>query len=414
MYGSGSITQCGRNVYRVRVSAGTDANGKRLYATRTVHGTKTKAKQVCAALKAELDGGLKLDGDKVRLSEFAEVWADSKRVGGKSSERGVRDALSHVKKVARVTDDARLRDLTPQVIESAYSALKSEGLSGTTLHHIHTDLKACLEKACDYDLLMRNPAAKVDAPRVDSPARKSLSAEDAAELRRALIEAQHDALAELSAKEGRQLERGNAFGRGFVRGVRPVSCIVGARLVLATGMRRGEILALSWGDCAGGFRKLRVAHSLTNDNELKAPKTKAGVRTVSLDGSTADALKEWKARQASELAKFGVRQTAATPICCDSTGGFINPANFTHWWGEFREQAGFPGLKLHELRHTQATLLLANGVDVKTVQTRLGHSSGSVTLDWYAHAIPENDGEAAELMGSLTAPKPRIINVKTA
>lgn len=99
---------------------------------------------------------------------------------------------------------------------------------------------------------------------------------------------------------------------------------------------------MSWGDCAGGFRKLRVAHSLTNDNELKAPKTKAGIRTVSLDGSTADALKEWKARQASELAKFGVRQTAATPICCDSTGGFINPANFTHWWGEFRSRPGSP------------------------------------------------------------------------
>ena len=60
----------------------------------------------------------------------------------------------------------------------------------------------------------------------------------------------------------------------------------------------------------------------------------------------------------------------------------------------------------HELRHTQATLLLANGVDVKTVQTRLGHTSASITLDWYAHAIPEKDHEAVDLLGSLLAAKP--------
>ncbi len=414
MNGYGSVTNRGRDTWRVRVSNGFDRDGKRVMINRTVHGTKTQAKKACAALKAELEGGLKLDGDKVRLSEFAETWIESKRVSGKASERSLHDSLRLVQKVARVTNNARLRDLTPQVIESAYAELKGEGLSGTTLHHVHVALKACLEKACDYDLLMRNPADKVDAPRINNPDRKSLSAEDAAELLQALDEAQADALAELSEKEGRQFERGNAFGRGFVRGIRPVSCIVAAKLALATGMRRGEVLALSWGDCTGGFRKLRVSRSITSKNELKAPKTKAGIRTVSLDGATADTLKEWRARQASELAKFGVRQNADTPICCDSTGGHINPANFTHWWSGFRDQAGFPGLKIHELRHTQATLLLANGVDVKTVQTRLGHSSGSVTLDWYAHAIPENDAAAADLIGGLTAPKTRIIEVKTA
>ena len=65
------------------------------------------------------------------------------------------------------------------------------------------------------------------------------------------------------------------------------------------------------------------------------------------------------------------------------------------------QEHGFEGLKFHELRHTQATQLLANGVDAKTVQTRLGHANASITLGWYAHAIPEKDHEAADLLGSI-------------
>ncbi|MDO4798125.1 MAG: tyrosine-type recombinase/integrase [Coriobacteriales bacterium] len=88
-------------------------------------------------------------------------------------------------------------------------------------------------------------------------------------------------------------------------------------------------------------------------------------------------------------------------MCCSSTGGRIRIDNFSHWWGIWRKEHGFDGLKFHELRHTQATLLLANGVDVKTVQTRLGHASASITLDWYAHAIPQNDHAAATMLGNL-------------
>ena len=81
---------------------------------------------------------------------------------------------------------------------------------------------------------------------------------------------------------------------------------------------------------------------------------------------------------------------------------------FDNWWRAWRKEHGFEGLKFHELRHTQATQLLANGVDVKTVQTRLGHASASITLGWYAHAIPEKGHEAADLLGAiLSGTKPQ-------
>ena len=98
-----------------------------------------------------------------------------------------------------------------------------------------------------------------------------------------------------------------------------------------------------------------------------------------------------------------MKQGATTPVCCTDVGGLYDPTNFERWWSSFRKKHGFPTLKFHELRHTQATQLLANGVDVKTVQARLGHANASVTLNWYAHAIPENDVEAAAVVGSLFA-----------
>ena len=96
-----------------------------------------------------------------------------------------------------------------------------------------------------------------------------------------------------------------------------------------------------------------------------------------------------------------IKVSGSTPVFTSGTGGYLNPSGFSRWWREFAKEAGFEGLKFHELRHTQATVLLANKVDVKTVQTRLGHANASITLNLYAHAVPENDRDAADLVGDL-------------
>jgi integrase len=103
-----------------------------------------------------------------------------------------------------------------------------------------------------------------------------------------------------------------------------------------------------------------------------------------------------------------LEQDEDTPVCIGDKGSWLPPSRITHWWSGagkgkgFRDEIGFPGLMMHELRHTQATQLLGEGVDVKTVQTRMGHAKASHTLDLYAHAIPTNDQNAADVMGGLT------------
>ena len=101
------------------------------------------------------------------------------------------------------------------------------------------------------------------------------------------------------------------------------------------------------------------------------------------------------------MAKLCIKLDGATPVCCSERGEWVNLANFERWWRGFRKQVGFDELRFHELRHSQATLLLANGTDLKTVQDRMGHANGAITLNWYAHAVPENDAKAAQLVGDF-------------
>ena len=109
-------------------------------------------------------------------------------------------------------------------------------------------------------------------------------------------------------------------------------------------------------------------------------KTQASIRTLAIDAMTASHLATRKGRQAAELAKIGVEQTGKIPVCCSDTGSWYRVDTFENWWWAWRKEHGFDGMKLHELRPVEATQLLANGVDVKTVQTRLGHASASITL----------------------------------
>ncbi|MCL2504182.1 MAG: site-specific integrase [Coriobacteriia bacterium] len=182
---------------------------------------------------------------------------------------------------------------------------------------------------------------------------------------------------------------------------------MGVRLALATGARRGEVLGLTWDSFDARTSSIRINQQQTKSG-LRAPKTERGKRTITLDGATIERLAEWKSQQAEYLFSFGIRQTEKTPIVSDELGGFLEPDNFSRWWDIFRKRHGFDTLKLHDLRHTQATLLIAQGVDIKTVQNRLGHTKASTTLDLYAGVLPGKDAEAASVIGSLLTTKKPI------
>ena len=218
-------------------------------------------------------------------------------------------------------------------------------------------------------------------------------------------------MSELEQKEQRQLAWGNTFTRTSIKGLANISCMIGIRLLLATGARRGEVLAITWDRVDFESGALTIDRALNSDAVIKEPKTDAGVRTIAIDSETIDMLIRWKAFQARMLHlvmisdskgnKHPVEQNENTPVVCSCVGSWLNPHNMNRWWNDYRKAIGFDDLRIHELRHSAATLLLGNGVPVIDVAARLGHSDVSVTLNTYGHAIPAHDKMAADLIGSL-------------
>ena len=425
LQGDGSIKQAkdaqGKpipNRWRICVSAGTDSKGKRVRIQRTVSGTKAEAKRKRDEIRQQYENGLSLDADRVTLSEFLDVWAETRKTSGRANEETVKTYRARLKAIEPYIGKKKLGKITAVEIERAYSQLKAKGtLSGTSLNKLHTLLKSVFKKAMDYDLILRNPCDKVDAPRIDKPKRKALTAEEGGKLLFALDQEEAEIYEEMDEKEARQLAAGNYFGRSSLKGLGNLSCTIGTRIALATGMRRGECFGLMWGNIDLKKATVHVTQNLTSYDEVKDPKTPTSIRTISIDAGTVAHLALWKQVQAQELLKLGIKQGDETPVCCSEKGGYMNLPNFERWWREFRTKAGFEGLRFHELRHTQASQLLANGVDLKTVQDRMGHANGAITLNWYAHSMPGNDAKAAQLVGEIFKPIPnkaRVIELATA
>lgn len=412
--GDGSITEKSRGVYVVEVCFGVDpVTGKRRRVTKTVRGTKADARRVRDQIRSDYENGLRLDSERVTFREFCPVFTEARRLSGKAKGETIDKDARRLDFICEIIGDVRLKSVNAQTVEALLARIRelreAQGYKcgNSTLRGYYVLIKQLFRKAVDYDLILRNPCDKVDAPPLDETERKSLSQNQAAKLLALIDRTESEAIEKALRMERERTERKDDRDRSYMRSMPMVCNALTVRIGLATGMRLGEVLALEWRDVNLTARKVTVRDS----------KTKAGRRTIAIDENTVAHLRTWKDVQGDLLAGISIKQVGSTPVLCTQTGAKMDKSNFGHWWKEFRKANGFDDLKFHELRHTQATQLLANGVDVKTVQARLGHADASLTLKWYAHALPENDEKAAQMIGVLFSEKPReprIIEWKTA
>jgi integrase len=182
------------------------------------------------------------------------------------------------------------------------------------------------------------------------------------------------------------------------------------RLLATCGLRRGEVLGLRWTDLNLRALTLRVDRSLVADPRSRVlvwqtPKTERSRRTIDLDAATVNALKSHRKQQASErLAAMGAwpdgDDQAADLVFADKTGQPIRPATFSRQFDALVKRAEVTRIRLHDLRHTAATLLLRAGVPVHVVSERLGHASTSITMDVYAHSLRDQRSGAADAIAS--------------
>ena len=262
-----------------------------------------------------------------------------------------------------------LTRLTPAHVERAMAELVARPLSPQTVRHARSTLRRALHDAQRDGILNRNVASLARPPRA---ARREMRALTAAEVGR-LIEG----------------TAGDRFGPLYATAA-------------GTGLRLGELLGLSWSDIDLEARQLTVRRSLSRAHgggfELAEPKTARSRRTVMLPAIALDALRRQKARQAADRLAAGTAwQDERGLVFTDALGRSGDPSAASVAFRTAADRLGLP-VRLHDLRHTAASLMLAGGVPLKVVSEALGHSSIAITADVYSHVTPDLRREAADAM----------------
>ena len=238
------------------------------------------------------------------------------------------------------------------------------GLSPRTVQYMHRILRQALQQAVRWQLLARNPADAVKPPKAERKEMKALDADEAAEL---------------------------------IDAARETNLFIPILLALLCGIRRGEIVALRW-RCVdldhGQLSVIASAEQTRQGVREKSPKSGRG-RTVALPSLVVDELRQHRLRQAEGLLKFGVRLTDRHHVVTRADGEPLQRRSLTHAFDILLKKKGLRPVRLHDLRHSHATHLLASGVHPKVAQERLGHSSVAITLDLYSHVLPGMQAEAA-------------------
>jgi integrase len=346
-------------------------SGQRRRKWHSFKGTKREAQVACSRLIADLSGGAYIEPAKTTLAQFLDRWLDhvKTQVAPRTHERYVELAK---KSIAPLIGNVVLTKLQPATISAAYSKALAEGrrdgkggLSPRTVGHMHRVLRQALQQAMRWQLLARNPADAVKPPKVERTKMRALDAAESA----ALLEA-----------------------------IRSTRMFLPVMLALTCGLRRGEITALRWRavDLGKAAQLAIMASAEQTAIGVREKETKSGrARTVSLTGLAIEELRRHRARQAEELLQVGVRQTDDTHVVAQTDGQPLMPQSLTHEFARFIAGTKLPRVRFHDLRHSHATHLLANGVHPKIAQERLGHASVGTTIDLYSHVLPGMQADAA-------------------
>ena len=375
-----SIRKRGSNSYLIVVSRGYDYEGNRLKSVqKTVKPPKEYTpkqaekwvKEQAILFEREVQHTPEPINRSITLAKYIEHWVTDvgpKKLADSTFRRDEQD----IRRILPTLGNYKLTDLRKEVIRDFYEQMRHSprldgrgNLSEKSVEGLHNTLCGILSAAVDEGYLTHNPAWRCYKPKGQKKERPVADEETVKKL--------------ITAFEGQSMKYETYF-----------------KLVLATGLRRGEACGLRWSDINWRKRTIHVQRGVVKlshqESITKDPKTSSGDRMVYLSKEMCQLLKAWRkecewdrAQTANETVSeddYLFRQPNGKPMC---------PSTFTYRFKLILNANNLPlDLSVHSLRHTNASLLIAQGVDVRTVASLLGHAQASTTLDIYAHAFDKN------------------------
>ena len=382
----GSVFRRGQAWY-IRYDLPPGPDGKRRARMVSCRGmTRRQAEAELARIQTEIHGRRHIEESRLTLSEYL--------------DRYIRDCASREQSPAAAETTARflrlyirprlghflLSHLDPLHIQACYNELSDRGgihaqpLAPKTIRNAAGALHRALDQAVRWRLIPINPADKLSLPHRNPSTRRAADLHETASLIEALAHSSYRL---------------------------PIL------VALYTGMRRGEIVGLRWEDFDADVNLLRVARSIGHTTALgpfvKEPKTAAGVRALLIPPELVRELQTHRKGQIERASQSSEVFVDHGWIFPDPAGELMSPGRLGKAFGRLARAANIQ-LSLHELRHTQATILFANGIQDKLVSERLGHASVTITKDLYTHLIADLQRPAVDAVVNFIAAARKLAN----
>jgi integrase len=360
---SGHVVERGPNRWGIVLE--TRKDGRRKQKWSTFKGTKRAAQKRLAELITEREQGTYVEPSKQTVALYFEEWLRDwapAKAGPKTLERYVQLAAH----IVRAFGGRPMQQIRGGDLNRLYLDLRAKGLAPRTVKHVHVLVRRVFGHAVKQGDVKIDPCTQIDAPTAPFKEAPVLRSEEIPTM---------------------------------LNGVRNTVLYPIAVVALGTGMRRGELCALRWQDTDLDGGKLEVRQSLEQTHKgglrFKEPKTKRGRRTISLAPSVVDCLKVHHREQLELRMRLGLGKPPADALVFSTFDGKPRSPNpLGKKFADAMTACGLPHVSLHTLRHTHASILIREGVDILTISRRLGHSSAAITLGVYGHLISSKDGAA--------------------
>lgn len=380
--GEGKIRQRSDGRYEARVMLGYDQYGKEI--RKSVYGkTKEEVRKKRRELLVQHEAGQLVNAPNIKFGDWVTDWlAKHAKISTELTtwENYVSVAENHIiPALGRIM----LSKLTTKHLQDLYAVKMTDGrkrgkggLSPTTIRRMHHVCQAALGQAVKQGLLLKNVASAVSLPKMKRAERVPLSAEQV---------------------------------KVFLQAAARERLYAAFYLLLATGMRRGEVLGLKWDDIDLDQGIVKVRRSLRKTNTQKQqfaePKTAKSKRALLIGKSAVAVLKEHQERQLAEIEAAGEKYEKHNLVFCREDGHPLYPDVLNGIMDRILTAAKLPHTRVHDLRHTYATLQAQKGTPIKTLESLLGHTTPRMLTEVYLHAVPEAMVKAVENIEEVLVPK---------
>lgn len=380
----------GKPHYRVQIAVTDPTTGKRRNVTAGTYRTRREAEAAEREAIRRRERGTLLDPSTATVATLLDEWLASMQ--GRVSSQTLKDyeitCRLHLKTAFGAV---RVQKLTTDAVRAQYRLWQDAGKTPRHIRGCHLRLSQALAYAMARGIVYVNPCVAVKPPTLANPKPDVWTAGEAATF--------------LHVAMNRPiLTRGGDSGRRRPDDLAPLW-----HLLLMEGMRRGEALGLRWGDLYWERGTAHIVQTVAPDKANRGAaivqdraKTKAAARTVRLTPETLAVLKDHRKAQLARRLQTPTWHDRDL-IVCTGNGTPVNPNNVSRSFEALVKAAGLRRIRVHDLRHTHATLLLKAGVSAKVVSERLGHASIAITLDTYSHVLPDMQDAAADAMSAALA-----------